>query len=276
MIWISGPPRSGTTMVNVLIAGEAYLPECTIVTQLIKLYAISKTDSDPRFRAFMGEGDSLTQNFRDLIDVSLRGLPDDAVLKDPYLTLHLKEWRDLFRDDRMIVVVRDPRDVVGSMLTVLRKEKPRANVAEAVDFIAPFYSEIDKVRRTAMPNLLFFRYEDLVGRAPDEVRKLGEFVGRDLSVSEEDFSRRQSLSQRYVQPLPLEFYGRPVTDERIGAYADVLTDAEIKVVADRFADALDTWYADRVGNEFRRSRLQRLHAKTSRELARFKRRMARN
>jgi hypothetical protein len=263
-------------MVNVLIAGESYLPECTVVTQLIKLYAISKTDSDPRFRAFMGEGDDLAKNFRDMIDVSLRRLPHDAVLKDPYLTLNLKDWRDLFKEDRMIVVVRDPRDVVSSMLTVLRKERAKANVAEAVDFIAPFYSEIEKIRRTAMPNLLFVRYEDLVGRAPDAMKKLSDFVGRDLNVSGEESSVDSPYLKDTSNPYHSKLYGRPVTDERIGAYADTLTEGELKVVQDKLADALDAWYADRVGKQFHKSRLQRLGAKTSRELARLRRRMVRS
>jgi hypothetical protein len=273
MIWISGPPRSGTTMLNLMISGDAYLPECTIVTQLIKLYAISKNAKDSRFRVFMGDGPDLTRNFRDLVAVSLRSVPRDAVLKDPYLTMHLREWRDLFQDERMIVMLRDPRDVVSSMLVVLRKTERRAKVEEAVDFIAPFYAEIEKVHRRPIADILFVRYEDIVAHAPAEMSKLSQFVGRELRASPSGASLKRADFMDASNPYHSDLSGRAVTDERIGAYATTMTEEEVKLVGDRFADTLDLWYRDRVGTKFRRSGVRRLAPKVTRELARLAKRL---
>ena len=137
MLWISGPPRSGTTMLNFMLAGRRYLPECTIITRFIDLYALCKNESDPRYKTFMGEGAALKRDFENIINTSLRDTPKDAVLKDPYLCLYFQEWRDLFPNEPMIVIIRNPLDAVTSMLGVLRRTNANAEVTRAIDPKAP-------------------------------------------------------------------------------------------------------------------------------------------
>ena len=52
-IFIVGPPRSGTTLVNLLIAGENFLPECTFISTLLRIFdEMLKYSDDKRFNYF--------------------------------------------------------------------------------------------------------------------------------------------------------------------------------------------------------------------------------
>ncbi len=238
MLWISGPPRSGTTMLNVMLSGDGYLPECSIITEFVKLYHTCKYDNDQRYKTFLGENNQLKENFSAILNISLKETPKYAVLKDPNLCLYLDDWRELFPDDRMVMIVRDPRDVVGSMLQVLRRTKPRASVRKAMRAVAPHLLAIGRASQTD-DKLLIVRYEDVVAQKHETISLLSKFTGIDLA------QRRESAYQfDNANPFYSELYGKRVTDERVGAYAAQLSTAEECAVLYRFSDFLDRYFPD--------------------------------
>src|SRR5579871_6045341 len=184
MLWISGPPRSGTTMMNLILSGPDYAPECTIVTEFIRLYSICKNDPDPRYQMYMGSGAVLRSSFVETLKIATRQLPDTAVLKDPNICLYTNEWRDLFPQDRMVVVIRDPRDVVSSMLTVLRRKNPNADVSSAIEAVAPHFFQIEKCA-VGVRDIFVIRYEDVVLGAKQALTALTSFVGHELALTYE-------------------------------------------------------------------------------------------
>lgn len=232
MIWISGPPRSGTTMLNIIVSGQEYLHECTIVTEFIRLYSICRNDPDPRYKVYMGSGHELMSNFREILKTSLRRLADTAVLKDPNLCLYLREWQEFFPRDRMIVAIRDPRDVVASMLAVLRKSKPLAEVHQAIGVVAPHFFEIEKVAES-IENLLVVRYEDIVSKEEDTLNVLREFTGRELTFV-------PGLEDRFDQqnPFHTELFGCELSKKQIGSFRYRLTKDEIETVERLFWNIL--------------------------------------
>lgn len=233
MIWISGPPRSGTTMLNLMLSGRSYLPECTALTEFIRLYSLWKSDSDPRYKTFMGECKALTCSFSDIMSVCLRRMPNTAILKDPNLCLYIREWGELFPDDRMVIIIRDPRDVVSSMLTVLRKTNPSADVNQAIDVVAPHFFQIEKDVEAAN-NILVVRYEDVALGRQDVLNSVKSFTGVTLSSNYEsayEFDRDDS----FITGL----FGKPVSDERIGVHKALLNESELNRVYEIFCGIID-------------------------------------
>lgn len=240
MIWISGPPRSGTTMLNFIVAGDEYLPECTIITELVRLYSVCMNDDDQRFKTFMGEGDELKKKFSAILRTALSGIPENAVLKDPNICLYLSAWRELFPADRMIIIIRDPRDTVSSMLQVLRKTNQKATVRQAIEVVAPHYFEVDRAAlRTE--KLIMVRYEDVSSLDTGTMRLLSEFVNRQLSTARE-ITYNFNSNDPFYSPL----YGKPVVNEQVGSYKTRLTQAETREIMDVFSGIISRFFADRL------------------------------
>lgn len=129
-IFVVGPPRSGTTLINSLLTGGAIhpmLPECTYFTRIINLYnEIKLYPEQKRFAAYFGSEEFLGEIFQLLIRDLLAntrtkagGKSDILVLKDPKLTLIMDAIVDLVDEPmKYVFCVRDPRDVVASYCAV--------------------------------------------------------------------------------------------------------------------------------------------------------------
>jgi Sulfotransferase family len=230
MIWLSGPPRSGTTMLSLMLAGGGYLPECTAITEIFRLYQYFAANPDPRYRAILGEPPKMRDKFRRVMDILLEGLPSSAVLKDPNLCLYLNSLAELRTHARVIIVIRDPREVIASFMEVRRKQGAGTTVAEAINVVMPHYIAIEQT--SAIPGLeaLIIKYADVVVRDPDTIRRIESFAGKPVSLDAESgyaFDR----SDAFISDL----YGKPVSGTRLGAYAGQLTVHEISEVENAFA-----------------------------------------
>lgn len=225
-------------MLNFAIAGDRYLPECTIITEFVRLYSVCVNDTDRRFKAFFGERAAAKEKFSAILKTALSGTPDDAVLKDPNLCLYLNEWRELFPNDRAVIIIRDPRDVVSSMLQVLRKTNPGAKVRQAIDAVAPHFFEIDRADLQT-DKILTVRYEDIVSSKRGTINVLSGFLGRPLSTM-----HQSSYKFDQSDPFFSNLYGKPVVSERIGCYKTQLTQVELREVVNVYSGIISRYFPD--------------------------------
>ena len=230
-------------MLNVIMSGQNYFPECTIVTEFLRLYSVCKNDPDPRYKVYMGSGHELKSNFAEILNSSVRRLADTIILKDPNLCLYIPEWQEFFPRDRMVLTIRDPRDVVASMLAVLRKTNPRADVRQAIDIVAPHFFEIEKVAG-GIDNLLVVRYEDIVRKRGNTLDLLRTFTERELNLMPD-------LEDRFDKqnPFHTDLFGRTLSEERIGAFREALTEDEIETVWSIFCGIIDRRFRSRAVSE---------------------------
>jgi hypothetical protein len=132
LIFVTGPQRAGTTLLaGLLTGGETYplLPECTHIRNALANHRTIRNDTAPdRARAYLGDGISL---YRDLIHGMVTNAIEYAktpprrflVLKDPKLAPLLADIPLSFDNTlRSFAIVRDPRDVVASMVDVIRRK----------------------------------------------------------------------------------------------------------------------------------------------------------
>ena len=245
-IFIVGPPRSGTTLLNSLISRDLFLPECSFVSNLLKMFdEIYKYSDDERFHYYVHDLNHLVSIFQkpifDLLFISsktVRSEPNDLlVYKDPMLTLYI-QYFDLFFNDsyKVIFCVRDPRDTIGSMYKVLRKQQenasPRSLLKQAKDFIYPFFKKIYAINQNIdsvdLDRILFIRYEDVVVKDKNQISKLETFIGRKLDFSTKNEVVLDRLDS--TSPFYSENYGGVITTKTMGSYKSILKKAQIKKI----------------------------------------------
>lgn len=254
LILITCPPRSGTTWLNrELCSGAAafpFLPECTFLTQQVELYnRIINYSDKKRFMAYFQNRHNLTTLFRENIArqidqaASLNKKTDAnvLVLKDPGLSLHLEASEALFPEHYLIVLLRDPRNVIASMKKVSLKKETDFEIKKTADEIFMYYYKIGIFYKKNNENSIFVRYEDLVtGKTEDLQGFLPDGLMPSVSTGEIDLSElKQKLDPS--DPFFSEHYFHPTTDQTIASYVNILSEDEINYIDNIFSGVIQCW-----------------------------------
>jgi len=252
LIVISGPPRSGTTLVNRILCTSPYcasfLPECSFITKQIEQYANILLYADKeRFSAYFSTREECRTCFQQCVEAHLESLSkvnphvnvyEYIVLKDPMLSHYLQHAQDLLPGDtRFIIMVRHPLGVVASMKKVIIKQGSGWNIKAAVDDMFNFYFQVHHARETAkISSACFVRYEDFV---LGQWSELESFLG--FSISDESVLSKHKREFNQADPFYSPLYEKPISDERIRGWRDQLSDLEISYIRDVFSGVMAYW-----------------------------------
>lgn len=254
LILITGPPRSGTTLLNRVLCESPelgdFLPECTFLTKEIQQYNdILLYAEKERFVAYFGSEDSLRGCFKQIVEIHLQTLISNLaldagvplVLKDPMLSLCLDQALALMPDDtRYIITLRDPRDVLASMKTVRSKQKQAWNCKKEATDMFSFYYKIQHASDQKSDAMCFIKYEDMV---MSEYKGLGEFVKMPHKERNSN-NGHGDLTIDKNDPFYSPLYNKPVDKSRVGAYKKVLSWRETRFITKMYAGVLDYWGYD--------------------------------
>src|SRR5690606_32371501 len=133
VLLVGGAMRSGTTVIHrALCSAEnsnPYISESWFLSDIMRLYRWSLTRYDVRHAEQFGN----VRNFRELIWLNIRQYlsmvslkyndPEVLILKHPELTYYFHELSHQFRNFKFIVIVRDPRDVITSVMEVAERHR---------------------------------------------------------------------------------------------------------------------------------------------------------
>lgn len=254
LIVLCGPPRSGTTWLSRELCNTPtafpFLPECTFLTQQVQLYHGTRHYSDRhRVEAYFSSEKNMLDYFRaniaTLIDQAARiNHKADArtlILKDPNLSFYLVDVRDLLPPHKLVVLVRDPRDVLASMKSVMARKQQKWDISAATDAMLNYYYQIGNHRQRADNACIFVRYEDIVA---GQSRALQEFLNLQLpsttaASGDEIAVVRERLDSS--DPFFSELYLQPTTVEKVGSYAKTLTGKEIRHIETTCAAIIRQW-----------------------------------
>jgi Sulfotransferase family len=253
LIVLCGPPRSGTTWLNRELCNVPtafpFLPECTLITQQIELYSRTLHYCDhQRFHAYFANQQNLLYYFRAnvtrLIDqaANLNQKPDakTLVIKDPLLCLYLEDIKDVLPPHKLVVLVRDPRDVLASMKKVAARKKQKWNVGEAANELSNYYYQIGNHQKRADKDSIFLRYEDLVAGQTTILQDFLQQTNENVAFTQADASvvrDRLDLSD----PFFSELYLQPTTSDKVGSYNKILSGNEIYYIESFYSDVMQRW-----------------------------------
>lgn len=268
--FIGGAQRSGTTLLHSIVCSTRATPPPTAEDGVARYIALAFEDTLRRFDQhashFFKDREEARQFFRkqlrSYILLAASRWPDAThmVLKQPLLTPHFPTLAKLLPRAQFIIAVRDPRDVVASLLEVAAREsdalgKPSAPRTRMRQFTRQALYFYDRPLADFGPKdgarHLWVRYEDMV-RAPEATaERLGAFTGIDLSGYQSGEPWRGwgdgtvDLDGRKRSPYFSPLWGQPVTQDRIGAWRTALTDVEASRVAQAASDLMQAFgYGD--------------------------------
>lgn len=204
-VFVLGFMRSGTTLLASALANhEAILAadEVDFFSETAKTFLVSEGGLDKLAALSDAEIGRWTRRYWE--DVAAQGFPvRDKVFveKMPFNSLRLPLIARLFPEAKIILALRDPRDIVLSCMRQKFELTPFSYEFMDLEDCARFYSSVMKLAeryREVLPlQLEQCRYEDVVTNYDQELRRLCAFIGIDWRESMSRFSG----SSGFVNPL---------------------------------------------------------------------------
>lgn len=239
IVFVYGPPRSGTTLLNILLSdgnNHKYFPECNPVTGLIRLYNDRKYMSEGRYEEYIRNDKNAVRIYSAAINEMLSVLLKDEprkkhlILKDPQLIMYSSAIEELFPRSRQIAITRNPYSIISSQKAVYQKLNRQFIISERIAQLKKEYSQVLLINKKARTNrnLCIVSYELLCSNPDDSIKKLEQFLGQKLHTHGNNY--KFNTSSAFYSNL----YGKSISDDRLNT-RDNLTNTEIEEINDHFA-----------------------------------------
>ena len=269
-IFVGGSQRTGTSIAQQMLCqlpeANPYLYEASFLRQLVSCYADARNDFNQNHVSYFEN----LQNLRDfnagvvyafLENVRHRlGSVQHLILKEPHLTMYWPFLFELVPEAKFLMMVRDPRDAVASMVQVGERQKKlgqeylfvQRDVAELCRHFLSFYEPAFAVTdQRFRDHLGVVHYEELVADPKQTLRDVTAFTG--VSFDQIDIAANldtghvavaDTSSSAMYSPWVTEVSGQKPSKGRIGNHANVLTTTEIAIVEHECADFFE-WFGYR-------------------------------
>lgn len=259
--FIGGSQRSGTTLVQTILCQDPsvnpLIQEAKYLRHLMTAYRFGKAQFKTETKDYFKDMDSYLEFNKTIVRSFVKNArtlfpkAQHLALREPHLTMLFPDLAELMPRAKFICVVRDPRDVVASMIQVgerLGKEgisqEPMARLFISRDVPAlcrhyvSFYAPSLKSKKPGLRRrMLLVKYEDLVTAPEPQLDKLRKFTGiplKNFDAGQDPDTGRVDYSKidKYRKAWATEEYSQKITDARVGSYKKVLSDAEVAAVAE--------------------------------------------
>jgi hypothetical protein len=262
-IFIVGAPRSGTTLLlqmlrrhpRIAISGETHFLEVAYQERrrrvfgdlsqqanrerLIQAYLATRRaklqlqmDFTKLAEKLLREGDS----WRDMFAAILQGYAEAQGKprwgeKTPQHALFTETFLQWFPDAAVLHILRDPRDVVASLL-----HRPAASASAVTNARAWLRLNQAARRCSGRPGYREVRYETLVAQPEEELRKICEFLG-------EEYSPLMLLpeQQRVEHSGGMDRFRTPLTRARLGLWRKELSSAQAAQIEWALGDQMEAF-----------------------------------
>jgi len=244
LVFIGGPQRSGTTLVQTLVVNAlgstALLPEAHVVHGLLEVYRRGMAEWPKTARLFGREevfrgfvNDSIQGVLNTIVQVN--GAVDFLVLKDPNFGMVAPQILDLFPEATCVFCIRDPRDIASSFLKIEQREKAMGRERKRYRN-RNLFLYCTKVKRSCQEAVkagfswTVLRYEDVVADPAGQLERLGAETGLPLRVPDFDNMRWIEAEVRHKDSWVSSLEEKAPSVQSVGAFRGVLSPGEIAYV----------------------------------------------
>jgi hypothetical protein len=264
-LFVGGAQRSGTTVLQKFLCLDARtspkIAEASYLRTLLQAYRQAKDDFQHDTRDYFADHDDLRRFHAGLIYLFLNRTlarmqgSDMLVLKEPHMTMLFADLFELVPEARFVVTMRDPRDIMASMIDVGRRMQQQGqnhffqqrDIEQLSNYIKSFYAPLLNSKDPAFRDrFLIIRYEDLISHTDDVRERLRAFTGLALDFAASGIvsivqNHDAALQQPRYRPWYTDNENAPLNASSIGRYADVLDTDEI-AAAERHCEDLLTLF----------------------------------
>jgi len=255
VIFVGGCMRSGTTLLQrMLCASQGARPfteECQFLTALID-FLVAWRERFEWLQDFYGTPEGYEAYAKATVDAFLHASFETQrpartiVLKNPELTVHFPRLADWYDKAKFIVVVRDPRDTIASILDVAQRHGEAgvssqiARIGRDMAKLSHFY-KVHYFEALQSPKckdrVLIVRYEDLVNRPDAALAALSQHLGLALRadlIPPDRFDRRDR--DTHVAAFWTTLRAEPPSPASVGRHRRSLSSEEIAAIETHCAD----------------------------------------
>lgn len=253
LVIIAGPPRSGTTWLNRELCNLNntfnLLPESTFLTKQVESFNHILNYSDPeRFKSYFYSKENIINYYKENVirmlalvaEINKKQGDETLILKDPELSLYLNDAKALFPTHKLILLIRDPRDVLASMKNVMARKREAWNLEHTSAQIFLYYAKIAEYQKCMPENTLLVRYEDLITKGLGEVQNFLQKSAQE-NVSKRDIAASIHKNFSSSDPFFSEFYLQQTTKDLIGRYKETLLESEISYIEKVYSGVMSRW-----------------------------------
>ncbi|CAI4230736.1 unnamed protein product [Auanema sp. JU1783] len=180
LIFIGGMPRSGTTLMRVMLDSHQEIrcgDETMLIPLLLNAHSSATRDLHNSTLKPKAVNDAVSAFISELI--AKNGPTANRLCnKDPFQLLHIPYLMELFPNARFIFMIRDPRAVLHSMIS---RDVPVAgfNFSDPIDMLKQWEKHFKKMYlqcRNTPGTCLTVYYERLVQASEEEARRILKFL----------------------------------------------------------------------------------------------------
>ncbi|MBO6505226.1 MAG: sulfotransferase [Kordiimonadaceae bacterium] len=267
-IFVGGAQRSGTSLVAAsLCSGEQtnpYLGESSGFRRLLdaQYFMTHRFEDESRFH--LGSEKALTDYMRTVtrmyLDRTLRNYAPatSLVLKEPHMTSFFPFLHKMLPEAKFVVVARDPRDTIASMMKVGEKMQEigthhmfnSADVDKLAELVNAFYEVSIKAVQSSdsfRSALRWVKYEDFVSFPLEVVSALRQFTGLKLEQFDPNYPTKRTLAAKLASRAQSErakpwqsklMSQKEISTSSIGAYKQQLSAKQIEFIENKLAPVL--------------------------------------
>jgi len=249
-IIVGGAMRTGTSLLqNVLSTSPSandMMVECQYLTAQLSLYVNWRNNPERSLSDFFEDENDFEDYTKSLVVDYLKrthkqqGNPEHLILKHPEMTPFFPLLAKFLPSARFIVALRDPKDVVASMLAVAERQEKMGRMSNMLqagrdmqkltNLFMNFYRGLNRIPNQTPRKLAYIKYETLVTEPESLFPALMEFTGLDLTkydpTADWIYTRPRSVNKAF----DTEIRGKGLSASSIGNYRAALSAEEISVV----------------------------------------------
>jgi Sulfotransferase family len=245
LVFLGGPPRSGTTLLQRILGLHRAIyagQEFDFVLPIVRLRnQMRESVRSGRISDFTSE-DELNEHFRNflggILEGKLRTVAKEVICeKSPSNAEVMPDILEIFKEAKGLIILRDPRDVLASLLAVGERFKAAGKHApqHCVDttsgilrYSAVIKPTLDALKRFPDRVRLVF-YEDLVARPKEITTEVIDFLGLDQSDEVMNIERDEMLEKRDPSGIwhTQEQLSRPISQTSVGNWRRLLSENDL-------------------------------------------------